>query len=325
MSGPPADARAAILVLVGPTGAGKSEVAVEVAECLGGEIVGCDALQVYRGLECATAKPSAGARARVPHHLVDVLDPRTDYSMADYVRAAEAAIAAIVTRGRVPLVVGGTGLYLRGLLHGVLAAPGRDVALRARLARIVERGGAGKLRGWLVRHDPLSAARIPVADRQRLLRAIELARSGTSWSTRLSEEGRFTAGAERYRALKLGLDLEREALRARLAARVDGFFAEGLVAEVRALVDSGLSPAANALKALGYREVMRALMSGRDPEGAREEVKRNTCRYAKRQRTWFRSEPGLSWLDGALPRASLVERIVALWHAHVESASDRPA
>jgi tRNA dimethylallyltransferase len=303
----------AILVVVGPTGTGKSLVALEIARRLGGEIVGCDALQVYRGFDAATAKPSLAARQLVRHHLVDCFDPRRDCTMADYVREAEHVIAAVAARGRLPIVVGGTGLYLRGLLRGFIDAPARDEALRARLARIVDRGGAPRLRGWLLRHDPASAARIGEGDVQRLVRAVELSRAGASWSERLRRSGTWQAPAERYRSLKIGLDLAREELEARLSARVLSFFAAGLVEEVQGLLQSGVPRSANAFKAIGYREVLEALDAGRDPAAVHDEVCRNTRRYAKRQRTWFRSEPDVIWLDASAPVEALAGRAASLW------------
>lgn len=306
----------AVLVLLGPTGTGKSDVALGVARVLGGEIIGCDALQVYRDLEAATAKPSPAARRAARHHLVDCIDPRTHYTMADYVRAADGAIAAVASRGRVPLVVGGAGLYLRGLLRGFVRAPPRDAELRERLRRIVERGGLMRLRGWLRRQDPESEARIPAGDVQRLMRAIEMVRSdGTAWGDRIRETGSWSESEERYRALKIGLDMERERHQARLAARVDRFFDAGLVAEVRALLRQGVPREANAFKAIGYHEVLRAIDQAEEPHDVREKVRRNTRRYARRQRTWFRSEPGVVWLDAALERGELVARIVELWQS----------
>jgi tRNA dimethylallyltransferase len=305
---------AAVLVLLGPTGTGKSDVALEVARVLDGEIVGCDALQVYQGLDAATAKPSPAARRAVRHHLIDCVDPRTDYTMADYVRAADGAIAAVVSRGRIPLVVGGTGLYLRGLLRGIIDAPARDPELRGRLYRIVEKGGTARLRGWLRRHDPASERRIPAADVQRLVRAIELARGGgASWSDRLREAGTWSTGVERYRSLKIGLDLNPEEHGKRLDARVDRFFQAGLVGEVHGLLQRGVPRGANAFKAIGYREVLRAMDHRREPEAVRDEIRRNTRRYAKRQRTWFRAEPGVVWLDAVLEAPTLAERIVEQW------------
>jgi tRNA dimethylallyltransferase len=310
--------RAPILVLLGPTGTGKSATAMSVARALDGEIVGCDALQVYRGLDAATAKPTPAERAAVPHHLVDCVDPRTDYTMADYVRAAADAVAAVLASGRVPLVVGGTGLYLRCLLRGFVAAPGRDAALRARLRRIVERGGATRLHAWLERTDPASARRIAATDVQRLVRAIELVHAdGAAWSERLGGAGDWSAGDERYRACKIGLDRDRDEHAKRLDRRVDDFFESGLVAEVRGLLEQGVPRDANAFKAIGYREVVRAIERGEDPESVRGEVRRNTRRLAKRQRSWFRAERGVVWLDAAVDRDEVVGRILDLWHDHV--------
>lgn len=310
----PGRTSAPLLVLLGPTGTGKTEVAVGVARRLGGEVVGCDAVQVYRGFDAATAKPLASQREAVPHHLVDCIDPRVDFSMADYVREAEAVIAGVLARGCVPLVVGGSGLYLRGLLRGVIAAPPRDAAFRERLRAIAGRGGAERLRGWLRRRDPDSEARIPRGDLQRLIRAIELARDeGGTWSERLRAGGSWSAGDERYRALKVGLDTDRNELAAALDGRVNRFFDGGLVEEVRGLLREGVPPQANAFKAIGYREVLSALDGGGDPSGVRERVQRNTRRFVKRQRTWFRSEANVVWLDAAIGVDAVVEQIVTLW------------
>jgi tRNA dimethylallyltransferase len=312
MTGPPGPGTA-LLVLLGPTGTGKSDLALELARRLDGEIVGCDALQVYRGLDAGTAKASEATRRAARHHLVDCIDPRTDYSLADYVRAADTAIAGVVSREHVPLVVGGTGLYLRGLLRGIIGAPPRDPELRRRIHRMIERGGSERLRRWLARRDADSERRIPAGDVQRLVRAIELAHpGGASWSDRLRREGSWSSGVERYRAVKIGLDIEPERHRALLDARVDRFFEAGLVAEVQGLLERGLPSDANAFKAIGYREVLRAMRLGEDPEGVRDEVRRNTWRYVKRQRTWFRGEPGVTWL-AATPGASPAARVVELW------------
>jgi tRNA dimethylallyltransferase len=302
-----------LLVLLGPTGTGKSDLALELARRLDGEIVGCDALQVYRGLDAGTAKPTESARREVRHHLVDCVDPRTDYTMADYVRAADAAIADTASRGRVPLVVGGTGLYLRGLLRGVIDAPARDPELRRRLYGIVERGGTERLRRWLRRRDADSERRISAADVQRLVRAIELVHGGASWTERLRRQGSWTSRAERYPSLKIGLDLDRERHRELLDARVDRFFEAGLVDEIRGLIGQGVPRGANALKAIGYREVLRAIERGEPTDGVRVEIRRNTWRYAKRQRSWFRTEPGVVWLDAEPGSTGLASHVVELW------------
>lgn len=285
---------------------------------LGGEIVGCDALQVYRGFDAATAKPSREDRARVPHHLVDVADPRRDYSLADYVRDAEEAVAGIAARGRVPIVAGGTGMYLRGLLRGIVGAPPRDERLRRRLRAMAERFGAERLHRWLAGLDPGSAARLPRRDTQRIVRALEiaLAHAGT-WSERLEREGTWALAGERYPATKVGLDLPRATLGARLDARVEAFFEAGLVDEVRGLLDSGVPPAANAFKAIGYREVLAAVVSGADPgaEHVRSSVRTATRRYAKRQRTWLRKEHGLVWIDASAGEEATALEVAALWRA----------
>jgi tRNA dimethylallyltransferase len=289
---------------------------MRVAERLDGEIVGCDALQVYRGLDAATAKPSVQDRDRVPHWLIDVADPRTDYSVVAYVRDADAAIAGIAARGRVPVVAGGTGMYLRGLLKGIVAAPPRDEALRARLRGWLERFGAPRLHRLLARLDARSAARLGPADAQRIVRALELALGpGASWSALLSRAGRWEQPQERYRALKFGLDLDRNILAERLATRVDAFYAADLPGEVERLLAAGVPRTANAFKGIGYREVLRARAEGREVESVRDAIVIATRRYAKRQRTWFRKEPGLVWLDAALGTEALTGRIVAAWNA----------
>jgi tRNA dimethylallyltransferase len=299
---------------VGPTGTGKTSVGVALSEMIGGEIVGCDALQVYRRLDVATAKPSTGELDRAVHHLVDLVDPEIDFSLADYVALAEKAVGEIHTRGRVPIVVGGTGMYLRGLLRGIVDAPERDAALRDRLRRMAARFGTARLHRWLGTVDPVSAARLPVGDTQRIVRALEVVLAGgTPWGERLEREGTWSSREERYRTLKIGLDMDRATLVERVEKRVERFFREGLVEEVRDLLRDGLRPDANALKAIGYREVLRALQAGTDPYLVVEEVKMNTRRYAKRQRTWFRKEPGVVWLDASTPPESLLGEISERW------------
>jgi len=301
-------------VIGGPTGTGKSRLALQLARRLDGEIVGCDSLQVYRELELGTAKPPLADRERVPHHLVDCIDPRVDFSMAAYVERAEGVLAEIDARRRVPIVVGGTGLYLRGLLRGLLDLSERDAALQARLNRLVDRHGAERLHRYLGRLDADSARRVDPRDRQRIVRAVEMALTDrTTWSEKLKSEGTWGAGEERYATLKIGLDLDRQKLADRLDRQVDRFFEAGLIDEVRGLLAAGVPRGANAFKAIGYREILESLESGTDPEQARDAVKRNTRRYSKRQRTWFRKEPGVVWLDAAIGAEELCERVLELW------------
>jgi tRNA dimethylallyltransferase len=283
-----------LLVIAGPTGVGKSDLAVELAERCGGEIVGADSMQVYRRLDAGTAKPAAESRRRVPHHLIDHVEPSRDYSAGDYMRDADAVIAGICGRRRQPVVVGGTGLYLRALLRGLVEAPRRNAELRERLNRIAERRGNPTLHGLLRRRDPAAAARIPPGDRQRLVRAVEVAMAGGAPLAERIEGHRF--GEERYRCVRIGVDMEDALLVPRLERRVREMFADDrLEREVDSLLASGLSPRANALKALGYREVLAMRRGELAPLEVEEHTLRQTRRYVKRQRTWFRSEPGFRW------------------------------
>lgn len=315
----PGDAAPALLVICGPTGTGKSQLALRVAERLRGEIVGCDALQVYRGLDAATAKPTRAEREVVPHWLVDVADPRGDYSVADYVRDADAAIATILSRGGVPVIAGGSGMYLRALLKGIVAAPPRDEALRGRLRSLMARFGAPRLHRLLGRLDPGTAARVDPTDAQRIVRALELALPpGGTWSARLAREGTWTLSGERFPSVKFGLDLDRAVLAERLAARVDGFLDAGLVAEVEGLLAAGVPETANAFKGIGYREILGARREGRVPASTRDAIVVATRQYAKRQRTWFRKEPGVVWLDASRSVDALVGEVVDAWNASHE-------
>ena len=258
--------------------------------------------------------------------MIDIADPAIDYSVADYVRDADAAIAAIRAQGRVPIVAGGTGMYLRGLLKGIVPAAPRDAGVRARWRDLIERFGALRAHRLLARLDPPTAMRIPPRDTQRLVRALELAwPPGETWSARLARSGTWERKEERYPAMKFGLDMDRHALAERLAARVDAFYGADLPGEVRRLLDAGLPPSANAFKGIGYREVLRALEEGRNPAEAKDAIVAATRRYAKRQRTWYRKEPGILWLDAGAGVVALGARIAADWSASASSGSAIPA
>jgi tRNA dimethylallyltransferase len=250
----------------------------------------------------------------VRHHLVDEHDPGDDFTLARFVERAERVIAQLHERNVQPIVVGGTGMYLRGLLRGIIPAPEVDPRLRRRLREMRERRDDRSMHRWLARVDPASAARISPHDRQRVDRALEwwLA-SRSRWSERLERQGTWTGKAERFRCLKLGLDADTGWLRTRLEARVDRFFAAGLVEEVRGLLASGVPAECNAFKAIGYREVARALRAGGSVEEAVELVKIRTAQYVKRQRTWFRKEPGIVWLNAADSSATLRRTALDVW------------
>ena len=283
-----------IVVIVGPTAAGKSDLAVAIARRFGGEIIGADSAQVYRGLDAATGKPPRADREAIAHHLIDVADPAVDFSAGDYERLARAAIARVAAAGRLPIVVGGTGLYLRALLRGLTELPRRDGPIRAALLAWAGRRDAAALHRMLHALDPEAARALPAKDTQRIVRAIEVVlASGRAYSALVAAQ---PFAADRYRAIKIGITAPREVLVRRIEDRVDAFFGEGdLVAEVRGLLASGVPAAANSLKALGYREVMAHLLGGEDLPGTVALVKRNTRRYAKRQLTWFRREPDVVW------------------------------
>lgn len=287
--------RAAVLVVVGPTAVGKSDFALRVCEYCDGELVGIDSMQVYRGLDRGTGKATREDRERVPHHSIDLADPGQDFSLGDFVRAAEAAITGIVRRGAFPILVGGTGLYLRGLLKGVINAPRRDAAIRGRLAAVAERRGTVHLNALLRRVDPEAASRIAPEDRQRLVRALEVFFASRRGLSEWIREAPF--GADRYDAIKVGLTMDRGELERRIDARVRSFFAAGLIVEIRDLLAAGCPASANALKALGYREGLAHLQGTLTLPGAIALTQRNTRRYAKRQRTWFRKEQGVAWFD----------------------------
>lgn len=308
--GPVAPAIPPLVVIVGPTATGKSALAVALALRLGGEIIGADSMQVYRGLDAATAKPEARLRKAVPHHLIDVAEPGQDFSMGDFVRLAEAAIAGIAARAHLPIVVGGTGLYVRGLLKGPFEGPRRNEPLRERLRAVAGRRGGPFLHRMLLRVDAEAARRIQPNDPQRIVRALEVwlltRRTLSEW---FREEG---FAADRYPSVKIGLDLPREELYRRIDDRVGGFVAGGLFDEVDRLIRDGRPRTANAFKALGYREALAVLDGRLERPEAVELIRRNTRRYAKRQLTWFRKEPGVVWLDALRGAEDLAEEAEAL-------------
>jgi tRNA dimethylallyltransferase len=289
-----------LLIVLGPTAVGKSRVAVELALRFGGEVISGDSIQVYRGFDIGTDKPAAETRRGVPHHLIDIVGPDVQFTAADFVREALAAARAIAGRGRLPIVAGGTGLYLKALCDGLFPGPGRDPALRAALEAEVREKGLETLYRRLEALDPEYAAKVRGRDRVRIIRALEVhAATGRP----ISEHFRATASPlQGRRVVRLGLRLEREELNARIDRRVDRMFERGLVDEVRGLVARGIPESAPPFRALGYSHALRHIRGeiGRDEAAAL--TKADTRRYAKRQMTWFRKMPGVAWFppdDGA--------------------------
>jgi tRNA dimethylallyltransferase len=285
-----------LIAIVGPTASGKSALALALAERTPAEIVSCDSEQVDRGLDVGSAKATPAERARVPHHLLDLVPPDGDFSAAEYARLARSAIDAVTARGRLPLVVGGTGLYFRALFRGLFEGPPRDEALRARLQALAERHGDARLHRLLRRSDPAAASRIAPRDRVRIVRALEVRlRTGRPISEHHRTSGRPLEG---YGALFLGLDPGRERLREAVAARTRRMLEAGLIEEVRGLLGRH-GPSLRPLRAVGYRQAADVL-AGRLPADRLEaEIVKETLRFAKRQRTWFRKEPGIRWLEDA--------------------------
>ncbi len=292
-----------VIAIVGPTASGKSALAIALAERLNGEIVNADALQVYRGFDIGTAKPSAEERRRVPHHLVDILDPGERYSAGEFARRARAVLAEIAARGRAAILVGGSGLYLRALWSGIAPLPPVDTQVRGRLLDRLESEGLAALFADLARRDPLTAARLGEGDTQRILRALEVAiatgETLTSWIARQP------FGAEPVAMRKVGLTLPRGLLYDAIAARVQTMIAAGWLDEVRALLAGGIDRGSPAFQAIGYRQWVEFLDGGKGFEESVQKVVTLTRRFAKRQETWFRREEGVEWWDARRTRECL--------------------
>jgi tRNA dimethylallyltransferase len=282
-----------LVILVGPTAAGKSRAAARLALARNGEVVNCDSQQVYRGFDIGTDKPSAETRAAVPHHLIDVADPRVQFTAADFAAGAMEAIREIHGRGRLPIVAGGSGLYVRALTDGLFPGPGRDAELRRALEAEAAAKGYPALFEELRRVDPAYAAKIHERDRVRIIRALEVYRAT---GRTLSEHFLATASPLAGLAVaKLGLTLARPELHRRIDARVDAMFARGLVEEVRGLLASGLPPTAPPFRGLGYRQVLAHLAGDLTFAEAVSAAKLETRQFAKRQMTWFRKMEGFIW------------------------------
>ncbi|RJK96561.1 tRNA (adenosine(37)-N6)-dimethylallyltransferase MiaA [Vallicoccus soli] len=293
-----------VVAVVGATAAGKSDLGVDLALALDGDVVNADSMQLYRGMDVGTAKLTAAERRGVPHHLLDVLDPREPADVAGYQRAARAVVARLHGAGRRAVLVGGSGLYVRAALDD-LEFPGTDPALRARLEGELEREGSGALHARLAALDPEAAARILPSNGRRVVRALEVVElTGGTFVAALPEPSYALP------AVQLGLHVPRPVLDERIARRVDRMWAAGLVEEVRALERAGLREGRTASRALGYAQVLRFLAGGCTEEEAREETVRATRRFARRQEKWFRRDPRVAWLPHDAP--DLRERALAL-------------
>lgn len=299
-----------LVVLVGPTAVGKSEIALAMAAALDTEVLTADSCQVYRGMDIATDKPAPAQRRGIPHRLIDLVDPDESFNAGDYRAQALNEIARLYAAGRLPFVVGGTGLYVRTLVRGLCDAPRADPAYREELVRTAREAEKGFLHRRLAKVDPESAARLHPNDEVKIIRALEVHHVS---GRRLSDMHREHAFADRpFSVLMIGLLRDREELYRRIDGRVDEMFAQGLIAETEALLADGYGRALGSMKGLGYRQVCGYLAGEYDRAEAVRLLKRDTRHFAKRQLTWFRSEPGVRWYQiGTGERAEAVaERLL---------------
>jgi tRNA dimethylallyltransferase len=300
--------RPRFVAILGATATGKSALALAVAHHLGGEIVACDSTAVYRGFDIGTDKLPPAAQEGIPHHLVDVADPGEVYTAARYAADAAVAIRAIHARGRVPIVVGGTGLYFRALTRGLFPGPAADEALRARLERVAVRRGDARLHRWLTRVDPPSARRIQRRDRKRLVRALEVyCLTGRPLTAHFADT---MAPLPEFDVVAVAVGLPAPLLADRLARRVDAQFAAGLEDEVRALISRGVPRTARPFGGLVYRQMLEYVDGVRDREATRALIVQENRRYARRQLIWFRKEPTLVWFDGPGETAPAAARVI---------------
>jgi tRNA dimethylallyltransferase len=285
-----------LVVVVGPTASGKSSLAVRLAERFGGEVAACDSTQLYRGFDIGTAKPSFSERRGIPHHLIDVLEPKDDATAGGYRRLALRILEDLRQRKRLPVFTVGTGLYLRALLEGLADVPQRSEELRERLRASAEDHQPGYLHRLLKRLDAEAAMKIAPADEQKLIRVVEVCLLTRKPVSEVLRTGR--APLEGWRVIKVGLMPPREKLNERIHARTDAMLEQGWKREVQALLESGLSEDSKPFDFIGYRELRAVLRGELTLEEARRAIQQATRRYAKRQNTWFRREQGVRWFSG---------------------------
>ena len=284
-----------IICIAGPTASGKTALAVELAKELGGEVVSCDSMQVYRRMNIGTAKPTPEEMQGIPHHMLDVAEPWEDFSVSRYCELATPIVEDILSRGKTAIIAGGTGLYMDSLIQGNAFAPFPSTGVRERLEAQADAEGMEAMLAWLRSLDPDSAARLHLSDRKRILRALEVYLE--TGETITAHNRRTQALPPRFCPLWLGLDFaDRGELYRRIDLRVEEMLRQGLLEEIRELLASGIPPKCTAMQAIGYKEFVEALQGSLPVEQAVEEVKKSSRHYAKRQLTWFRRNKALHWL-----------------------------
>ena len=307
----PSEAVKPLLAILGPTATGKSALGIAIAQRLNGEIINCDSTAVYRGFDIGTDKLPVHERGGIPHHLIDVADPVEEYTAARYAREAAQTVREIHARGRLPIVVGGTGLYYRALTRGLFPGPEKDAELRARLERIADRKGTEALHRLVSRVDPESGHRIQLRDRKRLVRALEvyfitgqpLTAHFAATVSPLDPDVQLTA---------IALNAPMAWLAERLARRVDAQFESGLLDEIRGMLAAGVPASARPFGGLVYRQAMEHLNGVRDEAATRALIAQENRRYARRQLIWFRKEPNLVWFDGPGASPDVQTRVVRM-------------
>ena len=296
-----------LVVLIGPTAVGKTALSLALARRLDAEIISGDSMLFYRGFDIGTAKPTKEERAAVPHHFIDILAPEASFNVMDFQRLAREEIGRIAARGKLPLVVGGTGLYIKSLLEGyVFNETSGDRAYREKLERLAQEKGKAFVHGLLQEADPEAAARLHVNDFRRVVRALEVASLGNE---HISEQREAAGGELAYDAYVIGLRRERQALYARIEERVDAMLEAGLADEVRSLLAEGVPRDCPAMKGIGYREMLAYIAGGMDLPLAAAEIKKATRHFAKRQLTWFRKMPYVHWYAASQGEELLLEKI----------------
>jgi tRNA dimethylallyltransferase len=282
-----------VIAVLGPTAAGKSALSIALAHELGGEVINADSMQLYRGMDIGTAKLTAAERDGVPHHVLDIWDVTQPASVAEYQKLARAAVEEIAGRGRVPLLVGGSGLYIRAVLEE-FDFPGTDPAIRARLEDELSAGGSAVLHARLERLDPVAAAKILPSNGRRIVRALEVIElTGAPFTAALPSPTPY------YESVQIGVDRDTDALDQRISERVELMWSAGLLDEVRSL--HGIREGRTASRALGYQQALAQIDGTLTEAEAKDDTVRGTRRFVRRQRTWFRRDPRITWLDGASP------------------------
>ncbi len=298
-----------LIAVLGPTAAGKSALGIALAEWFGGEIINCDSTAVYRGFDIGTDKVPVAERCGIPHHLIDIADPTDEYTAAQFARDAAAAVRDIHARGRVPILVGGTGFYYRALTRGLFPGPGKDPELRARLEGIAAKRGVEALHRMVTRVDPESGRRIQPRDLKRLVRALEVYfQTGRPLSAHF-EDTVSLLDAD-VQVMPIGLRAPAAWLADRLARRVDAQFDAGLLDEIRALLAAGVPPEARPFGGLVYRQAMEHLRGVRDEASTRALIAQENRKYARRQLIWFRKEPNLVWFEGPGTNAEVQDSVI---------------